>query len=641
MTACYLLQQFAIAMGLACAAACLPGWLRLALPTRILLGVSLTPQVIGLVVMALALADINSPAIYRHAPMALALALMVSFGPRTVRHGRHVLPQIKLTLPGVALVVTGGFVSLFLANVLYQNAGTLHAFAHDFNVYLAGAKSFSASPGIASMPSFFGGPGDVIVVHPHSFLFEAYLSHALFLQGVDPAFPPLDFLPRLAQQLSLVYLLLSIAAVTMAIGEGRALVAALCLALCVPWVYYIAGTLSRDGFRLAPLYGFMVVLSSLVINFRSRLLQRGIVAGAFAALAVMSHTLNILFLVLSGGSILCFAMLCRARGWRPVGKFTVPMVLVFLLAILRYMENYAETGNFMGYGLQHSIYRGTWIDSVLGERWTKPIPNPIELLWMLFVRYGWLLQTIAVAVALVVILFFRKKVNKRYLGMLIGIWVPLLISVSNLFNHAGINLSSAFLTNARYPLPYFLLSATMLAAGAVCLVSFLANRYRFSQAWSAGIVVSLTMLTAYMACVSLQARTWKSRPAQPAEIAQIRFLEHGVQCLADGQQWLVDGDRWNVYFYRRPPVFLFTLPARPILAASDDVTVSAALASLNIKFAAFIDSPERWQGSPLYTYITSKWMPIRMPGEDGRRELWGAPDVAGCMKEGSIPSGAG
>jgi hypothetical protein len=634
MIACYLLQQLLIATGLACAATCLPGGMRLAWPTRIFLGVSLTPQAIGLVVMALALADINSPAIYRYAPVVLGLALLVSFGPAAMRHLRHALPRIRLTLPGIMLVVAGGFVSCILGSILHQNAKTLHVFAHDFNVYLAGAKSFSASPGIASIPSFFGGPGDMIVVHPHSFLFEAYLSHALFLQTADPAFPPLDFLPRLAQQLSLVYLLLSIAAVTTALGERRALVAATCLALCVPWVYYIAGTLSRDGFRLAPLYGFMVVLSSLAVNFSARPFRRGIVAGAFAALAIMSHTLNILFLVLSGGSILCFALLRRASNWRPAGKFIVSMVLVSFPAVLRYLENFLETGNFMGYGLQHSIYRGTWIDSVLGERWARPLPNPVELLWVLFVRYGWLLQSITVAVALAVMLICRKKTNKRYFGILIGIWAPLLVSVSNLFNHAGINLSSAFLANARYPLPYFLLSAALLAAGVARLARFLTDRYRVSQARRAWMLACLTLLTAYMAYEALQARAWKSRPAQPAEIARIRFLEHGVKCLADGQQWLADGDRWNVYFYRRPPVFLFTLPARPILEASDDLTVSAALAALNIKLAAFIDSPESWQPSPLHAYIASNWVPITRPGDRGWRALWGAPDIAACMKAG-------
>src|SRR5690606_4139677 len=99
---------------------------------------------------------------------------------------------------------------------------------------------------------------------------------------------------------------------------------------------------------------FMAILIALITNFTSRLILRGVVAGIFAALAVMSHTLNILFLVLSGTSIICYALLCRRANWRQIGRFCAPAALICSLAMLRYLQNYIDTGSFMGYGLQYS-----------------------------------------------------------------------------------------------------------------------------------------------------------------------------------------------------------------------------------------------------------------------------------------------
>lgn len=241
----YLLQHLAVAIALACCAVRMPQWFHLSRPVRLLLAASLTPQAIGLIVMALAFADINTQAIYLHAPIILAVLLIALLGPGSARHLLRSAPRMTLALPNILIAAICCFVAVVLAGILYDNAGTLNVTAHDFNVYLSGAKSFASSPGIASIPGFYGGPGDVIVVHPHSFLYEAYLSHALVFQGIDTSFPPLDFLPRLAQQLSILYLLVSIAAVAVAIGGRRAVVPALCLALCVPWVlYYVVGGLS-------------------------------------------------------------------------------------------------------------------------------------------------------------------------------------------------------------------------------------------------------------------------------------------------------------------------------------------------------------------------------------------------------------
>lgn len=384
---------------------------------------------------------------------------------------------------------------------------------------------------------------------------------------------------------------------------------------------------------MVPLFGFMLILSSLVNNFSSKLIRRGAMAGLFAALAIMSHTLNMLFLALSGACILCFAIVSRRSEWRHFGFFIVPASLVSFLAVFRYVQNYFDTGSFMGYGLQYSIYKGTWVEAKLGQRWTEAVPSSLQLLETLFIRYDWVLQVATVATALLVALLPYGKGKKLYLGILIGIWASLLISVSNVFDYTGINLSNALIINARYPLPFFVLSAPLLAAGVVRLLGYVGARLHLSRIVGCWIVVCLTAFTAHVAYDALQAPVWRSNPKRIVDKEQIWFLGAAVKCLGNGQNWLVDDDVWNVYFNNRPPVFLFTLPARPLLVAQDEKAASSALTALNIQFAAFIYKPGLWHGSPIYAYIKSSWVPIIMSSEKSTRELWASPEVAGCIKE--------
>lgn len=540
--------------------------------------------------------------------------------------------RIRITPANVAVTLLGAVLAAQLGLLLRDNALTLNILPHDFNVYMSAAKVFAAAPGTTSMPGFSGGLGDVIVVHPHSFIFEAYLAHALMLGGADTSFPPLDFLPRLAQQVTVVYLLLAIAGVTATLGKRWAMVASIALALCVPWVYYITESLSRDAFRIAPLLGFVVTLGSLNLNFSSALLRRGLLVGAYGALVVMSHTLGLMLCFVVGTCVLAFVVVRRRPTCKALTTYLVPLGLVAGLSVVRYVQNYLNTGELMGYGLQYTIYKGTWLEAIIGKSWTEQGQDWLSILEILLRRYSWHLQLTTLGVGILTVLFVRERGRITYLTLLLGLWAPLLIAISGALDYAGINLRNALVTNGRYALSFFLLSAPLLIVGAAHLGTKLADFLKMSQGYRQLAVVAITGFAVLLASQSLRLAPWRTTPSTLEDINHVNILHQATTCLKPGQHWFVDTDRWNVYFIKRPPVFVFTAPARPLLMTSDQATTASVLQSMALKFAVFIESSAHWQQSPLYDYLKTNWTLIPMRGGYRDHELWVSPEVRECIE---------
>lgn len=514
--------------------------------------------------------------------------------------------------------------------IIVENARTLNPLAHDFNVYLTGAKKFAARPSMEAMPSFFGNVGDIIVVHPHSFIYEAYFSHALLLAGPDTAFPPLDFLPRLGQQLTMLYLCLALFGTALAMRARWGAVVAVCLALHIPWVYYIVGAMSRDGFRMAPILGYLVLLGSLCLNVRSAMLRRGMLAGIYAALAVMSHTLGLMLIGLTSFCILVYAVIRNRPAWTAATRYALPVLILVVLSTLRYVDYYRETGNFMGYGLQYSIYRGTWLEPLLAVAWTNKNTGGWEALGILLDRYDQHLQLTAVVIGFLTVLFAKGRGRVAYGCIGLALCGPLLVALSGLIDHTGINLRNALIANERYALSYFLLSALLVGAGLAMLGRTLAARFSVSRGWRQGGAVLVTVFAAWLAHESLLNPRWLSFKPFAEDLAQIDFLKRTVNCLNFQDNWLVDDDGWNPYFTDRPPAFVYTQPMRPLLLAGSVDAVRGVLAEMQIQAVAFIYSPEIWKASPLYTVLEQGWIRVPMKGSRDR-EVWLTPAMAQCV----------
>jgi len=631
MTAYYLLQHVLLTLGLALCGGIGARWFHVSMAPRMLLAAALTPQVIGVCVMALAMLGVSARGVYAHLPTVLGLGL-IGLGCRggtVYRRIRRAASKVNISTAIIACV--GALVMMQLIFIIAENSRILNPLAHDFNVYLTGAKKFAAMPSMEAMPSFFGKIGDILVVHPHSFIYEAYFSHALLLAGPDTAFPPVDFLPRLGQQLTMLYLCLALFGAALAMGARWGGVAAVCLALYIPWVYYVVGALSRDGFRMVPVLGYLVLLGSLCLNARSAMLRRGLLAGAYAAMAIMSHTLGLMLIAFTGCFILGYAVIRNRPGWKAAARYALPLLILVALSTLRYLEYYRETGNFMGYGLQYSIYRGTWLEPLLAAAWTSKHIGGWDALGILLHRYDRPLQLAAMVIGLLAVFFARGRGKIVYRCIGLALCGPLLIALSGLIDHTGINLRNALVANERYALSYFLLSALLVSAGVALLGRSVAERFHVGQRWRQGGAVAATVFAAWFAHQSLLSPQWMSFKPFTEDLAQIDFLKRTANCIDSQSNWLVDDDGWNPYFSDHPPAFVYTQPVRPLLLSESVDAVRGALAKMRIQAVAFIYSPKIWQDSPLYKVLKQGW--IRVPMKEGsrEREIWLIPSVAQCV----------
>ncbi|WZB67194.1 hypothetical protein WJ971_05255 [Achromobacter xylosoxidans] len=402
MTAYYLLQHVLLTLGLALCGGIGARWFHVSMAPRMLLAAALTPQVIGVCVMALAMLGVSARGVYAHLPTVLGLGL-IGLGCRggtVYRRIRRAASKVNISTAIIACV--GALVMMQLIFIIAENSRILNPLAHDFNVYLTGAKKFAAMPSMEAMPSFFGKIGDILVVHPHSFIYEAYFSHALLLAGPDTAFLPSIFCHVWASSLRCCTCALHCSARPSPWGLVGG-VAAVCLALYIPWVYYVVGALSRDGFRMVPVLGYLVLLGSLCLNARSAMLRRGLLAGAYAAMAIMSHTLGLMLIAFTGCFILGYAAIRNRPGWKAAARYALPLLILVALSTLRYLEYYRETGNFMGYGLQYSIYRGTWLEPLLAAAWTSKHIGGWDALGILLHRYDRPLQLAAMVIGLLAV----------------------------------------------------------------------------------------------------------------------------------------------------------------------------------------------------------------------------------------------
>src|SRR5690606_782965 len=191
-----------------------------------------------------------------------------------------------------------------------------------------------------------------------------------------------------------------------------------------------------------------------------------LVLGGVAALAIMSHTLGGILITAFGIPIGVYAYFRRKPGVSKVASLLCISFGFIFLAILRYVVNYLDTGNPMGYGLYYDIYKNTWAEQYLAPRWEENSRGLFEIIVFLFERYGLWIQASAIVVGLTAIIFCRRRRGAIiYDAIFISYTLPLIIIASGIFIHVGINLRTAMTVNVRYPLAHFIFCAPLLMVG--------------------------------------------------------------------------------------------------------------------------------------------------------------------------------
>lgn len=630
----YILQNLVLSLGLGSVANLAPKWMRLPRVARVLVAVATAPLVIGLVVMILARLGVTSPEIYSHAPVLIGIVLWLSAGPN------RIYKKCKLWLfascrerrwDRLALLALWGILLGQVAIVIASNVKTATVLNHDFNVYMASAKNFTIQPSWEKIPHYAGEDTGVIAVHPHSFIFEAFLAHAQMLQGPERETVSSDVIPKLGQQLTLLYMIAALVALAYSMGARWSLIAVVAILLSTPWIPYITSALGRDAFRVVPILAITGLLATLGNNFCANLWRRGSVIGFYMALTIMAHTLGAIILLLAGTALLAFVVIRRRPTIKRILCCGTPCLLFVVASIWRYLTNYFETGELLGYGLQYSVYRGTWIESLLATDWKSKGLSPLQALGSALSSHGYWLNIFTIlSIALVLLSATRWRGRLTYFAVAVALYPPLLTIFLGVFNYVGINLRDAFLANFRYPLSFFFMAPALLSVGFECLGRLLSG-------WGRRVVVVLfSAAITVQAIQHLRADGWRTSPLEDRDVETLHFLKDALRCLKPQDQWMVDNDVWNVYFMEKQPIFTFTMPARAILVASGQADVGQVIAEKNIKIMHFIYSnPTVWGKSDLYRWFETHWRRKKFSGgpesKGERGEVWLAPEIADCV----------
>jgi len=226
----------------------------------------------------------------------------------------------------------------------------------DALIYLNEALHFATRRTLDSIPSFDGEPWDVIAGHPHGFLYQAFLAHALLVGDLhDPGFPR-DLSARIAFQLVFTCLLLAIAAADALFRRRGTIAVALLLTFAVEPLQYISQSSSRDAFRVVPLIALAIVLCAPLVRRARQGAGWAVLCGVLAAWAISAHALN-LFALPALGLVIGIAYLRTGVAPRTVAHAALAIGAFGLLAGSGYVRNLIETGHPLGYGMYYAFTR--------------------------------------------------------------------------------------------------------------------------------------------------------------------------------------------------------------------------------------------------------------------------------------------
>ncbi len=277
------------------------------------------------------------------------------------------------------------------------------------------ALHFATRRTLDSIPSFDGEPWDVIAGHPHGFLYQAFLAHALLVGDLhDPGFPR-DLSARIAFQLVFTCLLLAIAAADALFRRRGTIAVALLLTFAVEPLQYISQSSSRDAFRVVPLIALAIVLCAPLVRRARQGAGWAVLCGVLAAWAISAHALN-LFALPALGLVIGIAYLRTGVAPRTVAHAALAIGAFGLLAGSGYVRNLIETGHPLGYGMYYRIYEGTPLAEAFRDSgaWDARGVSIAEGIRTVFAQYGYAISILAFASSLLGLRVLSGRDRRRY-----------------------------------------------------------------------------------------------------------------------------------------------------------------------------------------------------------------------------------
>jgi hypothetical protein len=587
----YLADLLLISWAMGCLTICVPRLLPIPRGVRFLVGFASAPFLVGAWML---LASAVMPGAPRWAflmPPFIAAALLTFLrGRRTLiwlfrsvsRSARIAWRRPPLRL---AFVFAAVLTALVLFKLVAAASGPLDA--HDALVYLSEASLFAGERTVGAANTFTDRPDGTLRGNWHNFVWPAFLSHALMHTDAEVLGYPNDGAVRAAFQATVVYALLSLAALAGCARLPGVTLLSLPLILQIPLFTYLSNESSRDGFRIVPLLLLAAVLTGLSAQ-RLRCGFRWLPLGApllLAVCCVSGHALGGLIAVLIAFAWGVWGVMFRAPVMRLIPVLAA-IAIGLCIGSAHHLSAYIQTGNFKGSLGECGIAR-------LPE---EPAEQAAQESMTRWARYDELLRRdqhrvsvagllcagIAVAVGL------RSRRSARgaifpFFGLTtLAVALPFL----GVLDFGSYPLSEWFLANPRYQLHWYPFAVVTLGAvalfGAERIGVHDAGRRRRAGAVLLAGLIALVSITA----VRTVYKRWHVLDAARAELLdRVQLLSDAISRLPPGKRLLLEDARYN-YYLANSAMLIFSRSACDILTAKNPQQVREVLHGKNIGVVA-------------------------------------------------------
>ncbi len=488
--------------------------------------------------------------------------------------------------------------------------------ATDAAQYLSEALKFCKTLSIDSINGFRGFPDGTLRGNIHNFIWPAYLSHALIATDMSFLGYPFDYAARIAFQITIIYMLLSLIALSGLLKLKGVRPLSILVVLLVPHFEYVSYHFSRDAFRIIPLLLLTIVLIGSIHQLKTykhfyKFLVLPLVAAFFC---VGGHTLGILPMA----SIVLAWLLCALKLRRGAFRYNIRILVIAMAVAIgtliggsQVIQAYIETGSIVGDAAYNDqAIAGTPLEKEYIVEQTerlKGTTNTLERVNLITSRDYYVVSIGGLMTALIMLFRRWKDSSKSKTNPIFIISIIVLINaltISDLFGWAGFSLTKWYVMNMRYQLHFYPFSSICIAAFIVGLYA----EYKPVILKNSNTSVRRALFAAPLALIiffSLTTVVIKWGQRDPAAITEYLYQtldpieaaasEHSVQNI------LLDDMRYN-YYLNSSAVLMYTKPTWPIIKATSANQLGDAFRSLNIQLVAFTNDGIKQYWSKLYLY---------------------------------------
>ncbi len=609
----YLAQLLLVSSALGAATLHMPRIVAVPRVSRFLIGFCLTPFVLGLWMLLTAAVLPGAPRwLLLIIPSGASVLVLATRGTRTARRlwsdfrwmRRPALNRPAYLLTGAAILLT-----LFVATKLILN-GRQPITGNDALFYLGQALRFADARTLSAVNDFSGASDGSMMGDTHSFLFPAFLSHALITTVDNPLGYPYDWAARTAFQVTIPYLFLAIMALAATSRIPATGSLAVILLLQVPQYEYISHESSRDAFRTIPL----LLLATVLVGLRPWRLRKSlrltelIPVLVLAALAMAGHILGIIVIAAVSGAWLCWSL----GGRVPLAKIALVVAAIGVGSLLggnQYVRAYAQTGSIVGDNTFYdSAVSGTPLRPALVDIDTGRLQGttgPWDRALTILSRDGYRMSVPGLIGAVIALVLARRVRRSRSARVIPFAGLLLVANTLVLFvNFRQITPLEWFVTNLRYQLHWYPFAAVCVAMlMTYCFAGV--TRSRGTSMRAAGtialvLITSLITLSAYTVVRDM----WRLNDWGDEWVSEnVGVLGLTADRLPPGQRLLLAG-RYNYYVHGKAMV-MYSRPSWPVTWARNDTEVKSALGGAGIGAVALMENQieDYWDRSPLFKFL--------------------------------------